>query len=39
MKKIAALIGVLMLGACVKVGAGGKPPKQLFTLPDRKSVV
>lgn len=33
MKKIAALIGVLMLGACVKVGDGRKPPRQLFTLP------
>jgi cholesterol transport system auxiliary component len=33
MKKRAVLVGVLLLGACVKVGEGGKPPRQMFTLP------
>lgn len=33
MMKRAVLLGVLLLGACVKVGDGRKPPRALFTLP------
>jgi cholesterol transport system auxiliary component len=31
-RKAAAMAGLLMLGACVSLGGGGKPPPSLFTL-------